>query len=220
MMKKSGSKHPVSKKNNINTKSGSLAVTSKNNVIKSSPRSPKKAQNKKQPLCVMTKIMSLSEFNSCNFIEWVEYHLLMGVSHFYVNDECSPEPLFSQALDHYRQLGVLTVTAASLTRNCTDYKPNETNLMRSTFQNYSKNCEWVSLIDMDEFITLLPVQSESLLDLLAHSRFPFVRMPWWSIGSDGHEKRPQGLMIENYRRGGLQIHHLKTISKTSEVWQW
>jgi hypothetical protein len=148
-------------------------------------------------LCIMTKVQSLSEFNGCNFIEWIEYHLLMGVSHFYINNDCSTDKVFVQALKYYKKLGVLTVPNERSHRNCSDSKPNESLLLQKTFHRFAKNsCEWVTMIDMDEFLTLLPKKPDSLLEMLSYSQFPFIRLSWWNIGSEGHETRPKGKFCE------------------------
>lgn len=192
----------------------------------SSPKPVTKNEQPRKPsydfqLCIMTKIRSLTQHYSCNFLEWIEYHMIMGVEHMIINDECSVDPVFSESLHFYKSIGYVTIAneRSQIVRNCSNYVRNETTIMKETFDLHSGRCEWVSVIDADEYLSLVDdTPDPSLLHLLSPEH-PFVRLPWFAIGSEGHEKRPQGLTIENYKHG--RVHrNIKTIAKTSEVRLW
>jgi hypothetical protein len=39
-------------------------------------------------VCISTKVKILSETMLCNFIEWLEYHFLLGVDHIFLVEDC------------------------------------------------------------------------------------------------------------------------------------
>jgi hypothetical protein len=47
------------------------------------------ADSKKHNVCIMTRIRSESDPYTCMLLEWIEHHLLLGVDHFYITDDCS-----------------------------------------------------------------------------------------------------------------------------------
>lgn len=169
----------------------------------------------------MTKIRSLTQPYSCHFLEWVEYHIKMGVDQIIVNDECSVDPIFKEALQYYKTLGIVTIANehSRIYRNCSNYVRNEMHVMKETFDIHHRKCEWTTMIDADEYLTLLDGgPGLPLLELLIH-KTPFVRMPWFTVGSESREKCPVGLTIENYKHGKLHG-QIKTIAKSSEVGWW
>jgi hypothetical protein len=62
---------------------------------------------------------------------------------------------------------------------------------------------------------------ETLRDMLSRQQFPFIRMPWWGMGTDGHITRPAGLVSQSYHHGQLDgAGHVKTIAIANEVMDW
>jgi hypothetical protein len=39
-------------------------------------------------VCITTKVKLLSETMLCNFIEWLEYHFILGVDHVFIVEDC------------------------------------------------------------------------------------------------------------------------------------
>jgi hypothetical protein len=39
-------------------------------------------------ICISTKVKILSETMLCNFIEWLEYHYLLGVDQVFIMEDC------------------------------------------------------------------------------------------------------------------------------------
>ena len=147
--------------------------------------------------------------------EWIRYHQLLGVEHFYLFDNESRIPLretlapfIAEGLvdvewvdGHARQLGVYT-------RACRDH-PDD--------------CRWMAMIDIDEF--LVPHRHESLRDLLElYEKFGGLAINWQVFGPSGHQTRPPGLQIAQFTKK-MPIHsqsnqHVKTIAQTDKVMFW
>src|SRR5262249_50330967 len=60
-------------------------------------------------------------------------------------------------------------------------------------------CRWMAMIDVDEF--LVPHRHDSLPDLLGHyEEYGGLAGNWQIFGPSGHQVRPPGLQIANFRK--------------------
>lgn len=124
--------------------------------------------------------------------EWIEYHRLVGVEHFYMlaNDPGDREA--AGVLEPYRELGLATVFPW----------PGQP-AMRRQIDGYNFVCNyaqsfWVAFIDLDEF--LVPLDGDSVSDFLhGHEQSAGVSANWLVFGSSGHADR-QPLQTDAYRR--------------------
>lgn len=110
--------------------------------------------------------------NEAGFLkEWIEYHRLVGVDHFYLYN-CGSEDYFAEELGSYLQEGVVTLV---------DWCPlspiqQEEKIYRWSFSNQiaayehaihlhgAKETEWMTFVNIDEF--LLAPTSRSLIEVL------------------------------------------------------
>lgn len=74
--------------------------------------------------------------------------------------------------------------------------------------------KWIAFIDLDEF--LFPVQDDNITDWLKTipDGTSQILVHWHMFGSSGHEKRPDGPVLENYKFRGHNIYskgHQKSI---------
>lgn len=178
-------------------------------------------------LCVMTKVKAMTPSTGCNVVEWLEYHLALGVDHFWVTDDCSPRAPgnLQPMLGHYQALGRVTlVTPYTRPQDCADYRPNEGATYRRMFfaHRAREQCEWLVNLDYDEYATFWrhgdALHNNSLARYVAAHPFPFLRLPWWVMGNEGHETKPRGLVIESYSAGSLERpRYVKTIARVSEI---
>ena len=126
--------------------------------------------------------------------EWLEYHRLVGVEHFYFYDNGSTDDTRA-LLEPYIRAGVV------------DYRLVEGRLMQtSAYQDALLRARgqtyWLALIDLDEFI--VPVQHDTIPDFLQeYEHYHGVAINWVNFDCDGHEARPlahDGLVTANYTR--------------------
>eukprot|EP00995_Heteronema_vittatum_P008656 NODE_388_length_1413_cov_306.021261_g286_i0.p1 GENE.NODE_388_length_1413_cov_306.021261_g286_i0~~NODE_388_length_1413_cov_306.021261_g286_i0.p1 ORF type:complete len:427 (-),score=73.74 NODE_388_length_1413_cov_306.021261_g286_i0:131-1381(-) len=151
---------------------------------------------------------------------WLEYHHLLGVGHFFVLNKCQTDGGKVEAvLKRYKTEGWVSMF---------DYPPGCPENPEAPYRDWLDPvfhlarpvCTWVASLDLDEYIS----RSDStrwphLLTALYSSSFAVFRMPWWVLGSDGHEKRPPGLTIENYKHGYFGS-HVKTFALARNVSLW
>jgi hypothetical protein len=138
--------------------------------------------------------------------EWIEYHIMMGISRFYLFDNESVDNPRA-VLDPYIKSGIV------IFRTLPD---REINRLKQKYGDYNKphvahwlaleqvreTAKWVAIIDIDEFI--LPKKDADIPAFL--SRFApdvsQILLGWNVFGSGGHREKPDGLVIENYTRRG------------------
>lgn len=122
--------------------------------------------------------------------EWIVYHQLIGVDHFYVYDNNSEDDpagvvaLFPDVVTLIPWPGVDRQQRAAY---------------RHFFDTYSARCGWVAVIDADEFLVYKGAGDlRSYLRELAHENG--IMAQWVIFGTSGHVARPPGLVIDNYTR--------------------
>jgi glycosyltransferase involved in cell wall biosynthesis len=129
--------------------------------------------------------------------EWIEYHRIVGVEHFYIYDNESVDNL-KDILQPYIDAKIVTYT----------YFPGHLKqraAYNDAIKHYKNEMKWLAIIDIDEFIA--PVKTEKIIDTINEikSRLrqrPFVclKIHWVRYGYCGHKTKPEGLVIENYTK--------------------
>lgn len=128
--------------------------------------------------------------------EWIEYHKLLGVEHFYLYNNNS-EDNYLEILTPYIQKGVVELkdepTVASTIQI---YYPMQCRLYTQCADAAKGISKWVAFIDIDEF--LVPVKAENLTHFLkAYEKFGGVGVNWRIFGTSYVKKIPDDkLLIE------------------------
>ncbi|MCL2369260.1 MAG: glycosyltransferase family 92 protein [Alphaproteobacteria bacterium] len=138
--------------------------------------------------------------------EWIEYHRIMGVSKFYLaNNESSDNP--EKVLKPYIDSGIVVLKNVS-DRDCEKLRKKYWGGQKRIAVHWMmhhlcrKTAKWVMVIDPDEFIQ--PKKHKNIPDFL-NSLAPDttqVIVGWQIFGSNGHIKKPKGLITENFTRRG------------------
>ena len=137
--------------------------------------------------------------------EWLEYHLLVGVEHFFLYD-MDEGPGHADILAPYESAGVVTRVPWShyegtrLDRKRKPFRSNKSSLAHRHFAtNFRKRVCWAQKIDGDEF--LYPLEGDDVIEPLRAfdpKRIRGIRVPRFNFGDNGHDRRPSGLVIENF----------------------
>ncbi len=157
--------------------------------------------------------------NEPDILEWIEYHRLVGVEHFYIYDNESTDGL-KEKLSKYIDAGIVTYI----------YYPGKAMQDKSindAIQNFAYETKYLAIIDGDEYI--VPVEKGRLLPELVdevittyHKNLYHpggfaggVGINWRDYGTSNHKTRPEGMVMENYLYRGeddyYQNVHIKTI---------
>jgi hypothetical protein len=126
--------------------------------------------------------------------EWVEFHRLVGVEHFFLYDDRSGDT-GREVLAPYVGEGLVTLAecAMPLASGGQGWAYDDAlGRARGRFR-------WMAFIDIDEF--LFSPEAESLVEVLAEfEQYPGVLVNWQVYGSSGRQSRPEGLVIESFTR--------------------
>jgi len=129
--------------------------------------------------------------------EWIEYHRLLGVQHFYLCNHVSQDN-YLEVLDPYIKKGIVELTESSIGNVdfyhfCFGVQIGWFNHCISKAKDESK---WIAFIDSDEFLNL--VQGNSLVEFLKdYEEFGALGVNWLMFGTSNVEKIiSDRLMIE------------------------
>lgn len=136
--------------------------------------------------------------------EWIEYHKLIGVQHFYLYDNDSTDDI--TVLQKYLDDGTITLNKISGTAQ-------QIPAYNHFIQTYKDETEWCAIIDLDEFIVptecaTLPEQLNailsraekkfSIIDGFSLNMIAGIQLAWVYYGTSFHIDPPEGLVLENY----------------------
>ena len=123
--------------------------------------------------------------------EWLDFHLVVGVSHFYLYNNNSEDDYLS-ILQPYITSGVVELI---------DW-PKEHSQMdayRDCIKRYSTEAQWIGFIDIDEFV--VPNEFDNIYDFLKkyNNKRPAVMIYWKIFGTSGKIDRDyNNLVIEDF----------------------
>lgn len=165
-----------------------------------------------------TSVVLIAKNEGCYIREWIEYHLLVGISHFYIYDNESTDGL-EEILKPYVEQDIVTY------RNFPG-KLMQIPCYRDALKHYRYESEYLAFIDADEF--LVPVKYETIPETIDriienYNNHPFrveyriggIAVNWRWYGSSGHKEKQEGLVMEHYTQRAEDDYprnaHVKTI---------
>ncbi len=146
-------------------------------------------------------------------IEWLEFHKLVGVERFYLYNNNSTDNTLA-LVSPYIDKQIVVFHDWPLKRG------QQIKAYIHCLEQYKTESEWIAFIDLDEF--LFPTEKDNLQEILAEFiDYPAVGVNWLNFGPSGHEKKPEGLQIENYIRRSKASYegnrHIKSIVRPEKV---
>lgn len=148
-------------------------------------KAPLRQKKYKVAVCAIFKNEGLA------FKEWIEYHLLVGVDHFYLYN--------NQSTDHFREILQPYIEKGIVDLIEWDYPaPCQFTAYEDAFTRFRDQSQWITFIDLDEFIC--PFHETSLgewVDKYIH--YPSVVIYWKMFGTSGLlEHDSDKLVVEQY----------------------
>lgn len=156
--------------------------------------------------------------NDARFLkEWIEFHKLQGVEHFYLYNNNS-EDKYQEILNPYIEKGEVTLTQWLFTYDKGDRK-EWLKIQRSAYRDcltlFGHECQWMAFIDTDEF--LFCPQGEQLDVFLSdYTEFGGVVVNWLMFGTSNVKKIPNNklmieLLVQCARSPHCRDHYVKSI---------
>ena len=141
--------------------------------------------------------------------EWIEYHRMQGVEHFYLCDNDSTDGI-KEYLQPYITKGVIT------------YIPQPgTNQQKVCYEKvvsqYKDETEWLAIIDLDEY--LVPLKENTIAKFLKEFEdVSEVSLHWMNYGDNGAISRSDGLITEFFTSHSKTLNHtVKSIVRPNKV---
>lgn len=121
-------------------------------------------------------VVAIFKNESLYLKEWIEYHLIVGVEHFYLYNNNS-EDNYLDVLRPYINRGIVSL------KDWPEY-PGQVKAYKDWYDNKRDESNWVALIDLDEFICPRYVNNmRSWLE--KYSKYPMVLAYWKFFGTSG-----------------------------------
>ncbi len=146
-------------------------------------KSIRDAEEKKYRVSVCAIFKDEAEFLK----EWLEYHLMVGVEHFYLYNNNS-EDEYQKILQPYIDKNLVTLV---------DWKPLQAQMAayRNAIEQFSGETRWMGFIDIDEFI--VPLKGSNIYDVLRpfNQKAGAVLVYWKFFGTSSIERRDLDKLI-------------------------
>jgi hypothetical protein len=119
---------------------------------------------------------------ACNLQEWIEYHRLAGVEHFWMYNNGSTDN-WEEVLDPYIKEGLVEVMYWPTPSPQTSWVMVQVGAFKDGIQRARGQARWVAVIDIDEF--LLPIVDKNIPDCLKKrfSKASAVYVNWRNFGT-------------------------------------
>lgn len=141
--------------------------------------------------------------------EWIEYHLLQGVEHFYLCDNESSDGT-KEYLEPYIKKGIITyIEMPGVNKQLVCYD--------KVVKEHKKETKWLAFIDLDEY--MVPIKAKNMKQFLKEfDDVDEVSLHWLNYGDSGAIKRPDGLVTEFFTAHGKKLNHtVKSIVRPKAV---
>ena len=123
--------------------------------------------------------------------EWIAFHRLVGVEHFYLYDNGST--------DDSRQAVAEAAPAAAITLLDWPPHPGQIPAYDHCLRHHGRDSRWLAFLDIDEFMFSPEVDDFRVL-LRDYEAHPGLAMTWVEFGASGHRIPPPGYVTHNYLR--------------------
>lgn len=122
--------------------------------------------------------------------EWIEYHRLIGVQHFYLYNNNSSDN-YLEVLSSYIKSGLVSLIDWP-------YDQAQMKAYKDCIEKYQGESNWIGFIDLDEFV--VPIHNNSIVDfLVSFQNRSAVKIYWQVFGTSGLLDRDRdGLVIEDF----------------------
>lgn len=136
--------------------------------------------------------------------EFVEYHKLIGVEHFFIYDNESKVSMRETLREYSDCVTVIDFPGKH------QQMPSYTHCLN----NFGNTSKWIAFIDTDEF--LVPKAHDDIkLILKDYEAYGGLGLNWRIFGSSGFEKRPEGLQTQSFTKAlpwdNVANTHIKSI---------
>jgi hypothetical protein len=122
--------------------------------------------------------------------EWINYHLKIGVEHFYLYDNGSKKSVKRML----KNLGLLQYVTIRHIRG----KARQVRAYGECLKEFGSYCNWIAFIDIDEFIVPKATNGNLPLFLKEYEPYGALGVNWQVFGSNGLKNKPTKPQLESF----------------------
>lgn len=136
-------------------------------------------------------ICAIFKDEGCYLREWIEFHKIIGIEHFYMYNNFSS--------DNYLDVLAPYIASGDVTLIDWPVPQGQMSAYQDCFKRFRDETNWVAFIDLDEFI--IPNSTDTLGEFLqSFKRTPAVLIYWRYFGSSGLIERDiNGFVVEDFK---------------------
>jgi hypothetical protein len=126
--------------------------------------------------------------------EWIEFHRLVGVEHFYLYNNLSTDN-YQEVLAYYVKKGIVDLVDVPQEHgNIGEWATIQCSTYDKAIKKARHKTKWMAVLDTDEF--LFPVQHDSLVEFLKeYETYPAVCVNWQMYGTSHVDIIPRGRLL-------------------------
>ena len=121
--------------------------------------------------------------------EWIEYHLLIGIEHFWLYNNDSSDN-YLDILNPYIQKGIVELIDWPSPPEV-DWTPYQKQAYNDCIKKVENQTKWLAILDIDEFIVIANTKNLSQ-NLKPYSKFGGLFLFWQMFGTSGLWDIPEG----------------------------
>lgn len=153
------------------------------------PRKVIPLKNPKYYLCAVSMFRDEARFLK----EWLEYHLMLGVEHFYLTNHLSKDN-YREILQPYVDRGLVTLRQEKRNRPGNQYLPLQYETYNRAINALRKNTEWLLVFDTDEFA--FPYTKKNIPEVLRqYDDCASVCFNWKMFGTSNIKRLNEGELL-------------------------
>lgn len=142
--------------------------------------------------------------------EWIEYHRLVGVDHFYLYNDRSSDA-YLEVLAPYIKDGIVDLIDCHAETGETHFFNQRKAYVRAL--NKAREDSWLAIIDIDEFI--VPKQADTIKEMLNHYEDYYgVSIRWQKFGTNGYWEIPKDKLAMECLTKKAPPDHLDNLRKS------
>jgi len=171
-----------------------------------------------KPYKYQLSITSMFQDEGVLLKEWIEFHKLVGVEHFYLYNNLSTDN-YKEILAPYIKAG--EVTLIDWPHKVDNWMPLQLSTNRDCVERFGHETKWLAIIDLDEFLT--PIKEDNVLKVLSrYKKVGGIGVNWVMFGTSNVFKVPADkLFIEALRvRSSDDFYentHIKSIVRPKRI---
>lgn len=130
--------------------------------------------------------------------EWIQYHLSIGIDSILLCEDIGSKS-HKDITDKYDNVHLITYNEEMDKYISYDVPSRQYKYYKYFLDKNPLNCDWVAFIDIDEFVYIENKDIKTFLQ--GYSNYDGIYLAWKIYGANGHIKRPEGLVQDNYTPG-------------------